>query len=381
MSDDQYNEFFRYKSGDYEAPQYRLHFVSDAPISMRALLFVGRSHEEKYGMGRLKPGVDLYSRRVLIEGGSTRLMPDWLRFMQGVVDSEDVPLNISRESMQDSALMRRIKATLTRRVLRFLEGESKRDAAAYNSSFFPEFGSFLKEGAVTDSTHAPEIARLLRWESSALPPGELTSFDEYISRMSPGQANIYYIVAPHRGIAETSPYLEAFRGSKLPATAPSPNTEAGASVDDVEVLFLYAPIDDFVMNNLREFGGRKLVTAESADVSKGSLRGAGGDAAAGASGAAPATAGQAGGDAASSALAALSEERVAILGDWLVKTLPSKLSKVGMGVGVGAATRNKPASQPHTCRHQCAHHALFHTLPTAPPRSVRRVASAHRPPW
>ena len=251
ISEEQYAEFYKYKSGDFEPPLYRLHFQSDAPISLKALLFVGRSHEEKYGMGRLKPGVDLYSRKVLIESGSPRLMPDWLRFVQGVVDSEDVPLNISRESMQDSALMRRLKATLTRRVLRFLEGEARKDPEAYNGTFFPEFGTFLKEGAVTDATHAGDIAKLLRFESSALPAGTLTSFDEYISRMPPGQSSIYYLVAPHRGIAETSPYLEAFRGKSSAASA-------GSSADDVEVLFLYSPIDDFVMNNLREVSARAI---------------------------------------------------------------------------------------------------------------------------
>jgi TNF receptor-associated protein 1 len=269
VTEEQYTEFYKYKSGDFEAPLYRLHFSADAPTAIKALLYIGSSHEEKYGMGRVKPGTDLYSRKVLIEA-SSGILPDWARFVQGVVDSEDIPLNISRETMQDSALHRRLRAVLTRRLLRFLETESRRDAEAYNTKFFPEFGQFLKEGAITDAPYAGDIAKLLRFESTAAPPGSLTSLDEYVSRMPPGQGAIYYLVAPHRGIAEASPYMEGFKG--------------------VEVLFLYSSIDDFVMNNLREYNGRKLTTAETADLNPETLLGAAAGAGAGAKKAAPAAA-------------------------------------------------------------------------------------------
>jgi len=355
VTEEQYAEFYKYKSGDFEAPQYRLHFSLDAPIAVKALLFVGSSHEEKYGMGRIKPGVDLYSRRILIEAGS-RIMPDWLRFVHGVVDSEDIPLNISRESMQDSALMKRLKAVLTRRVLRFLEAEARKEPEKYAKKFFAEFGTFLKEGAITDNTYSAEIARLLRFESSALPAGTLTSLDEYISRMWPGQKDIYYLVAPHRGIAETSPYMEAFRLGKRPegtaaatpaaadgaagaggdataAPAPAP-TPAGPtpSSHDVEVLYLFSPLDDFVMNNLREFNGRKMVTAETAELDPAKLKGVdvqGKDAAAGS------TAGKAadgdkpaGGDGAAPSVTPLTDTQVGELGSWLQSVLPKRLSKV-----------------------------------------------------
>jgi len=316
ITDAQYTEFYKFKSGDFEPPLYRLHFEADAPIVLKALLFVGASHDEKFGMGRLKPGVDLYSRRVLIEAGS-RIMPDWLRFVHGVVDSEDIPLNISRESMQDSALMKRLRAVLTRRVLRFLEAEARRDPEAYAAKFFPEFGTFLKEGAVSDTTYGPEIARLLRFESSQSPAGKLVSLDEYVSRMSPGQADVYYLVAPHRGVAEASPYMEAFKAA------------------GVEVLFLYSPLDDFVMNNLREVNGRKLVTAETAGLDPAKLKGAG-DAAA-----AAAAAGEAGKEAGSSkeagkeegasadvAATPLTEAQVEELGKWFTSVLPKRVSKL-----------------------------------------------------
>ena len=184
--------------------------------------------QEKWGMGTQKPGVALYSRRVLIEPESA-ILPDWLRFMYGVVDSEDIPLNISRESMQDSALIVRIRydglktqryhhgftsfhrrKALTRRILRFLDQESKKDVEKFNN-FILEFGHFFKQGVCMDQDFQKDIAKLLRFESSTLKPGELTSLDEYISRCPPEQTKIYYLVAPHRGLAESSPYMEAFR--------------------------------------------------------------------------------------------------------------------------------------------------------------------------
>ena len=308
VSDEAYTAFYKYKSGDFDAPLYRLHFSADAPTNIKALLFVGKTHDEKYGMGRVKPGTDLYSRKVLIEAGSG-VLPEWLRFVSGVVDSEDVPLNISRETMQDSALLKRLRAVLTRRVLRFFDAEARKDAETYNTRFFPEFGQFLKEGSVTDAAYAGDIAKLLRFESSGAPAGALTSLDEYVSRMPPGQSDIYYLVAPQRGIAEASPYMEAFKGR-------------GAAGGDVEVLFLYSTIDDFVMNNLREFNGRKFTTAETANLDPKTLQGQ-----AAGSGAGAADAGAAAGEAAGAA-ARLTPAQVTELGGWLVSALPHRLSAV-----------------------------------------------------
>eukprot|EP01138_Halocafeteria_seosinensis_P014065 gb/GECG01014362.1/.p1 GENE.gb/GECG01014362.1/~~gb/GECG01014362.1/.p1 ORF type:complete len:847 (+),score=134.88 gb/GECG01014362.1/:1-2541(+) len=250
VTDEMYNEFYKYKTKAWDNPLYRLHFQSDAPIDLKALFFVPEMSEEGFGLGRMKAGVDLYSKRVLIEPES-KVMPEWLRFLKGVVDSEDLPLNISREGMQDSSLLRRIRSVLTRKVLRFLEGEIKNDRQKYEK-FFNEFGTLLKEGACSDQAYQTEIAKLLLFESSALPAGQLTTLDEYISRSKPGQNQIYYLVAPHRGLADASPYMEAFK--------PKDGEEG-----DTEVLYLYNPIDDFVMNNLNSYNGRKLLTIESSE--------------------------------------------------------------------------------------------------------------------
>ena len=153
----------------------------------------------------------------------------------------------------------------------------------------------------------------MRFESSSLPAGTVTSFDEYIARMPPGQAAVYYLMAPHRGVAEASPYMEAFRGR-----GGGPPTE---------VLYLYSPIDDFVMNNLREVNGRKLVTAEAAELDAATLAGAAqaGAAAAADAGAAAADAQPAG---AAAAPRRLTDAEVASLGEWMVRVLPKRLGRV-----------------------------------------------------
>ena len=247
VSDDEYGEFYRYIANAFDDPRYRLHFRADVPIDMKALFFVPQMHGEKYGMGREEGGVALYSRKVLIDNKAEGILPDWLRFVKGVVDSEDLPLNISRESMQDSALVQKIGTVLTRRFLRFLEENARKDAKAYDE-FFQEFGHFLKEGAVTDFDRRADVAKLLRFETSSRGADDddvLSSFDDYISRCPADQEKIYYLCAPSRELALASPYYENFKRHKT------------------EVLFLYTPIDEFVMGNLGAYDGRQLVSAET----------------------------------------------------------------------------------------------------------------------
>jgi HSP90 family molecular chaperone len=246
VSDDEHNEFYKYIANAYDRPMYRLHFSADAPIDVKALFYVGQMHTEKMGMGKMDGGVNLYSRKILIDQ-KAELLPDWLRFVHGVVDSEDIPLNISREGMQDSTLIRRISKVLTKRFIKHLNDQSKADADAY-LKFYDEYNQFIKEGVCTDFDNRDDISKLLRFESSKLPAGELTSLDEYINRSPPGQSSVYYLYAPDRRLAEESAYYEVFKKT------------------DTEVLFMYMPIDDFVMTNVGEFNKRKVVSAESADV-------------------------------------------------------------------------------------------------------------------
>ena len=174
------------------------------------------------------------------------LFPEWLRFLRGVVDSEDLPLNISRETMQDSALLRKLNEVLTKRVLKWLDEEAKADPEKFDK-FFGQHGHCLKEGIATDWSHKEAIAKLLRFQSSHTEAGKTTSLTDYVSRMKAEQKEIYYLLAPSREAAEASPYYEVFREKSL------------------EVLYLTDARDEFVMEHLREFDQKRVVAAEKAD--------------------------------------------------------------------------------------------------------------------
>ena len=247
VKDEEYNEFYQYLGHDQDAPRYRLHFTADAPLSIQALLFVPERNIEVMGMSRLDSEVHLYCKRVMIQSKAKGLFPDWLRFLKGVVDSEDLPLNISRETMQDSSLMKKLNSVLTGKFIKFLEEQSEKDAALYEK-FYEQYNRFIKEGVVTDFTHKSALGKLLRYETSVLPKGSQTSLADYIKRMPEGQKEIYYLIGANREAVESSPYYEVFQARKF------------------EVLFLYDPWDEFVMEHLHEFDGKSLVSAEKAEV-------------------------------------------------------------------------------------------------------------------
>eukprot|EP00457_Paulinella_chromatophora_P002188 gb/GEZN01002192.1/.p1 GENE.gb/GEZN01002192.1/~~gb/GEZN01002192.1/.p1 ORF type:complete len:830 (-),score=183.12 gb/GEZN01002192.1/:71-2560(-) len=244
ITDEQHKEFYQYIGPAYDDPAFRMHFSVDFPIALTALFYFPTRHMEKFGMGRMEPGVSLYCRKVLIQPKCKEILPEWARFIKGVVDSEDIPLNISRENMQDSMLISKMKQVLVKRVLKFLEQKAIKEPKEY-LKWYAEFGQFLKEGACTDFQNKQAIASCLRFETSF--NKEYHSLDEYISRMSPKQKGIYYLAAPDRASAEASPYYENFKKQ------------------GTEVLFLHASIDPFVMENLGEFDKRKLISVEKAE--------------------------------------------------------------------------------------------------------------------
>lgn len=285
VADDEYLSFYKFMTGQFDEPKYRIHFRVDAPIDLKVLLFIPSFHTEKWGNGHMEPGVSLYSRKVLIEKNSPDLLPDWMRFVKGVVDSEDLPLSISREKPQDSRLLSKIQTALVKRVLKFLNQQATNDPEAYRT-WFREFGVFIKEGVCRDFENQADCAKLLYFESSTMKEGELTSLDEYISRCTPEQDQIFYLSAPNRALAEQSPYFEAFKANNK------------------EVLFVYNAIDDFVMTNLAKYNNRKITSAEGnvdLGVSEKSEEGEDG---------------------------ALNDELVKELGDWMVEQVPSKLASV-----------------------------------------------------
>jgi molecular chaperone HtpG len=246
ISDEDYTEFYKYIGHDVNAPQYRLHFNADAPLSIKAILFVPERSTELMTMSRQEGEVHLYCKRVLITAKAKGLFPEWLRFLKGVVDSEDLPLNISRETMQDSSLLRKINEVLTKRVLKWLEEESK-DTDKY-AKFFAQHGHCLKEGVATDWSHKEAIAKLLRFKSSHTEGESTTSLADYISRMPEEHKDIYYLHAPDREAAEASPEFEVFRAKGW------------------EVIFLEDPRDEFVLEHLHSFDGKTLVAAAKADI-------------------------------------------------------------------------------------------------------------------
>jgi|UniRef100_UPI00404A6969 TNF receptor-associated protein 1 len=247
IKDEEYTEFYKFQSHAFDDPRLRLHFSADAPLSINALLFVPKTNTEKMGFSRLEPSVSLYCRKVMIDAKPKDLLPEWLRFIKGVVDSEDLPLNISRETMQDKALIDKLNKVITKRFLKFLEDQAKKHVDTYNE-FYGEFGIFLKEGAAMDFAHKDQIVKLLRFESSLTEKDKTTSLEDYVSRMGAEQKEIYYLVGPNRASIESGPYLEGFKARNL------------------EVLFCYEAVDEYVMSNVREFDGKKLTGADHSDV-------------------------------------------------------------------------------------------------------------------
>lgn len=247
ISEEEYNEFYKYLANAYDEPLFRLHFSSDAPLSLNALLFVPQDNTEQWGFGRMEPGVNLYCKKVLIQEQAKDILPEWMRFVKGVIDSEELPLNISRETMQDSALVQKINKVVTSRFLKFLGEQAESEPETFKG-FYDKFGVFLKEGAANDFTHRNEIIKLMQFESSKTEAGKTTSLADYITRMSEEQSSIYYVNGPNREVIEAGPYLEVFRDKGY------------------EVIYTKEAIEDYVLSLLGEFQGKKLVSADQAEL-------------------------------------------------------------------------------------------------------------------
>ena len=247
VTEEEYKAFYKFLGHDNEDPLYRLHFTADAPLSIQSVLFVPRHNLETLGLTRVDSEVNLHCRKVLIEPKAKGLFPDWLRFLKGVVDCEDLPLNVSRERMQDSSLLRKLNRALTSKVLRFLAEEATKDPDAY-ATFHAEYARFLREGVLSDHEHREALAKLLRFESSTQEAGKATSLAAYVSRMPEAQKEIYFLHAPSRDAALASPQHEVFAARNL------------------EVLILTDPADEFVLDRVGEFEGKKIVAAEKASL-------------------------------------------------------------------------------------------------------------------
>ena len=247
ITTEEYSEFYKFVGHAWDEPRYTMHFSADAPLAINSLLFVPQENQEQFGMGQMEAGVSLYCRKVLIDAKPKNLLPEWLRFLKGVIDSEDLPLNISRETMQDSALIQKLNKLITKRFLKFLEKQAKDDSEQYEE-FYAKFSRFLKEGIATSFEHQAQLANLLRFESTMTDAGKVTSFADYIDRAKEDQEAIYFLVGASRDVIENGPYLEAFKAR------------------GIEVAIFTDTVDQYVFDTMPEFKGKKLISADRADI-------------------------------------------------------------------------------------------------------------------
>ncbi|XP_055382259.1 heat shock protein 75 kDa, mitochondrial [Condylostylus longicornis] len=246
VTSEQHIEFYRFIGNSYDIPRFTLHYKTDAPLSIRALLYFPEGKPGLFELSRdMTIGVALYTRKILIQSKTENLLPKWLRFVKGVVDSEDIPLNLSRELLQNSALIRKLRNVLTNRVLRFLQERATKDPVEYEK-FYRDYNMFLKEGIVISEEHREkeEIAKLLRFESSKTTDSKKISLPEYCNNVGPEQKEIYYLAAPNRTLAESSPYYESLKKK------------------NIEVIFCYEPHDELVLMQLNMFLGKNIVSVE-----------------------------------------------------------------------------------------------------------------------
>lgn len=241
---DEYKKFYQQMTLDFEEPLATVHFLSDAPVHVRALLFVPAKREKGILAARKEPGLMLYSHNVLIQEYCTDLLPNWLSFVDGVVDSEDLSLNISRETVQSNRVMRRLGKTVRGRILRELKKLAERDVKKY-AAFWEQYGRAFKEGLVTDAEAKDEIVPLLRYQTSKS-DGALVSLAEYVERMPETQEVIYYVLGEDAKSVANSPHLDPFKAR------------------DLEVLYWVDPLDAFTAPILAEFDGKKLRNIDDA---------------------------------------------------------------------------------------------------------------------
>ncbi|MDD3609545.1 MAG: molecular chaperone HtpG [Halothiobacillaceae bacterium] len=248
ISDEEYAEFYKHVAHDWEAPLAWTHNRVEGRNEYTSLLFIpARAPFDLWDRDRMH-GVKLYVKRVFIMDDAEKLMPRYLRFVRGVIDSNDLPLNVSREILQSSAVIDSIRAGSVKKILGQLEQMAENEAEKY-ATFWKEFGQVLKEGPAEDFANREQIARLLRFASTQdSAAGPVMSLKAYLERMQEGQDAIYYIIADTLAAALNSPHLEAFRKKGL------------------EVLLLSDRVDEWLVSHLREFEGKPLKSVTRADV-------------------------------------------------------------------------------------------------------------------
>ncbi|KAL8272914.1 hypothetical protein Esti_003168 [Eimeria stiedai] len=247
---EEHTQFYRFLSNQsWGEPLYSIMFSVDAPLSLRAVLYFPADPPNRlFQTGPLESGVSLHCRRVLVKKSAAELLPKWLWFLRGVVDCEDLPLNVSREHVQDSQLQRKLSVVVVKRILKFLNDQAKSDPEKYRA-FYQKYSQNIKEGVLEDThsggTYKDMLLSLLRFECSTYEPGALITLDEYLEKMPAKRKNIYYYCCSDRKTALASPYMEHFVARGKP------------------VILMTADIDEFLTMNLSEFKGKKFVAVDS----------------------------------------------------------------------------------------------------------------------
>ena len=250
IKEEEYTEFFKHIAHEYEAPLRTIHYSAEGQLEFKALLFIPAKPSFDLFMPNRKHGLQLYVRNVFIGSDFEELLPDYLRFVKGVVDSSDLPLNVSREMLQDDAVIRKMRSSLVSKILADLESLKKDDAAKY-LDFFRAFGRVLKEGLHSDYEHSDKLKELVMFPSDKTEEGKMTTLRAYKDAMPEGQKEIYYLVAESYENAKNSPQLEAFRKRGL------------------DVLFLCDAVDEWIVDTLYDYDGTKLKAIDKGEIELG----------------------------------------------------------------------------------------------------------------
>ncbi|RII31650.1 MAG: molecular chaperone HtpG [Geobacter sp.] len=248
VTEEEYNEFYKHVSHDFEAPFRTIHFSAEGVSEFKALLFLPARKPFDMFMSDRKKGLQLYVKRVFITDKCEELIPDYLRFVKGVVDSSDLPLNVSREILQEDVQIKRIQKGLVSKILSTLSEVKEKNFDEY-VKFWAEFGQVIKEGVHFDFANKEKLQELVLFESTGTEAGAFSSLKDYVARMPESQKEIYFITGNSREALEQSPHLEAFRAKGY------------------EVIFMSDPVDEWVVQSLTEYDGKPLKAVDRGDIS------------------------------------------------------------------------------------------------------------------
>jgi molecular chaperone HtpG len=248
VTEEQYKHFYQMLTMDFNEPLHTIHMRADVPMQFYSLLFIPSTVEPNPFSPRREQGLKLYARKVLIDDFNKELLPEYLGFVQGVVDSEDLPLNVTRETVRADRIMANLRKTVTDKVIRELAGMAKRQTEDY-LKIYAEFGRFIKQGVVLDPSRKDDLLPLLLFNTSHDDAEDMFySLDEVVERMSEGQNELYYVIANDFQSARRSPHLDAFR-------------QRG-----IEVLYFSDPVDAMLPMGLTEYKGFKLRAVDESDI-------------------------------------------------------------------------------------------------------------------